>query len=338
MADKQDFKDYYAVLGVEKTASAAEIKKAYRRLARKLHPDLNPDDRTAEHKFKELNEANEVLSDEANRKKYDQYGQYWRHAHEGSQPGAYGSEPGGEESGFGNYSGFDDFINDLLHRYGQGDRSGRRVYRTQTNEGVPDRTAEFDEGYQSVFHSYAPHPDTEAALLLTMSEAFHGVMKELQIEGEPPFKVRIPPGAVPGSRIRIKGKGRTNPLTKGQGDLYVTIAIAPHAFFQLDADLNLLCEINLAPDEAVLGSELRVPTPTGLVNLTVPSGISSGQTLRLRGKGWKISGGARTDQLVKVKIVTPAGPQLSDIERSSYETIRDHRSFNPHSSLESIVL
>jgi curved DNA-binding protein len=283
-----------------------------------------------------LNEAYEVLSDQENRRKYDQYGQYWKQVQAGGASGA--GEPGADAADFGRYGGFDDFINELLNRYGQGDRSGRRAYRYYTTQGAPDAAGDFDPGYRSVYHSYAPHPDTEAAFVLTMAEAFNGVLKELQLEGEAPFKVRIPAGAKPGSRIKIKGKGRTNPMTGERGDLYITIDIAPHPFFQLDTDLNLTCEVSLAPDEAVLGTELQVPTPDGLVNLKVPAGINTGQTLRLRQKGWKTPKGNRTDQLVKRKIVTPPRQQLSDLERTSYETIRDHRTFNPHADLETLVL
>ena len=171
-----------------------------------------------------------------------------------------------------------------------------------------------------------------------MAEAFQGVVKELQLDQEKPFKVRIPAGAKPGSRIRIKGQGRINPLTKQRRNLYVTIDIARHPFFKFDSDLNLTCEINLAPDEAVLGTELQVPTPDGLVNLKIPAGISSGQVLRLRQKGWKTPRGNRTDQLIKIKIVTPQSQEISDIERASYEKIRTHRTFNPHANLENIVL
>jgi curved DNA-binding protein len=340
MATTQGFKDYYAVLGVDKTASQDEIKKAYRKLARKLHPDLNPDDATAEEKFKELNEAHEVLSDEENRRKYDRYGQYWRQVQEDRTSENYAADSGTtgvDETEFGDYGGFDDFINELLHRYGQGERQGRRAYRYTTTSGAPDVESDFDRGYRS-YRSYAPQPDTEADFVLSMAEAFHGVTKELQLEGEEPFKVRIPPGAKSGSRIRIKGKGRANSRTGERGDLYLNIDIAPHPFFKFDQDLNLTAEVNIAPDEAVLGTELNVPTPDGTVKLKVPAGIDSGRTLRLRQKGWKTPNGTRTDLLVKIKIVTPNSQDLSPIERSSYETIRDNRTFNPHADLEHITL
>jgi curved DNA-binding protein len=171
-----------------------------------------------------------------------------------------------------------------------------------------------------------------------MAEAFRGVVKQLQLEGEQPFKVRVPAGAKPSSRIRIQRKGRMNPFTQERGDLYVTIDIAPHPFFKLDDQTNIVCEIDLAPDEAVLGTDLQVPTLDGLVTMKIPSGVKSGQVLRLRGKGWKLPKGQRTDQLVKLTIVAPKESDLSEIERTSYETIRANRTFNPHANLEDITL
>ncbi|WP_013323636.1 DnaJ C-terminal domain-containing protein [Gloeothece verrucosa] len=337
MATAQGFKDYYQILGVDKTATADEIKKAFRNLARKHHPDLNPDDKTAEERFKEINEAYEVLSDEENRKKYDQYGQYWKYAQEGATPPRGAAQPDTTVD-FGEYGNFEDFINELLHRYSTGDRQGRRVYQYSTSPDHGEGPEDFDEGYRSTYHSYAPHPDTEAAIVLTWAEAFKGTVKQLQLEGEQPFKVRVPAGAKPGSRIRIKGKGRMNPFTKEPGDLYLTIDLAPHPFFKFDDNDNITCEISLAPDEAVLGTQLQVPTPDGLVNLKIPAGSNSGQVLRLRGKGWKLPKGQRTDQWVKLKIVTPPSNELSEVERQSYETIRSNRQFNPHADLESITL
>ncbi|MEO1070249.1 MAG: J domain-containing protein [Cyanobacteria bacterium J06638_6] len=339
MPTTQGFKDYYAVLGVEKSASHDDIKKTYRKLARKYHPDLNPDDRAAEDTFKEINEAYEVLSDPENRSKYDRYGQYWQQAAAGAAPeGGAAAEPGVDESEFSNYGGFEDFINELLNRYGQGIKQRSSAYQYYSTAAPPDVDGDFDQGYRSVYHSYAPQPDTEAAFVLTLGEAFHGVTKELALEGENLFKVRIPAGAKPGSRIRIKGQGRTNPITQKRGDLYLTIDLEPHPFFALDNKQNLTCEVKITPDEAVLGTEFQVPTPDGLVKLKIPAGINSGQVLRLRQKGWKTPKGDRTDLLVTIKIVTPKADQLSDIERTSYETIRGHRTVNPHADLETIRL
>jgi curved DNA-binding protein len=347
MSDRA-FTDYYKVLGVDKNATPDEIKKAYRKLARQLHPDLNPDDPTAEEKFKELNEAHEVLSDEENRQKYDRYGQHWRQVQEGQAGAGYpgGTAGAAEETEFGSYGDFDDFLNEILNRHGSCDRersaagggTRRRGYRYTTTSGAPDFEGDFDRGYRSSYRDYAPHPDTEAAFVLTMAEAFAGTMKELQLEDEAAFKVRIPAGAKPGSRIKIKGKGRSNSITGKRGDLYLNIDIAPHAFFTLDGDFNLTCTIKLAPDEAVLGTEINVPTPDGPVALKIPAGINSGQTLRLRGKGWKLPKGNRTDLLVKSEIVTPKERDLSSAEREAYETIRSNRTFNPHADLEKITL
>ncbi|MBR8831223.1 MAG: Curved DNA-binding protein [Chroococcopsis gigantea SAG 12.99] len=339
MADEREFKDYYAVLGVDKTATQDQIKKAYRKLARKLHPDLNPDDPTAEGKFKELNEANEVLSDEENRQKYDRYGQYWKQAQEGRETQSYSSSPqGSEETEFSNYGGFQDFIDELLNQYARGEGQGKSSYGYNTSYGSPDIETDFDRGYRRSYRDYAAHPDTEAAFVLTMNEAFNGVTKELQLSGEEPFKVRIPAGAKSGSRIRVKGSGKTNPMTGQKGDLYLNIDIAPHPFFKLEEDSNLTCEIKLAPDEAVLGTEIDVPTPDGPVKLKIPAGVNSGQTLRLRQKGWKLPKSDRTDLLVKIKIVTPTSQELSASERASYEEIRSHRTFNPRADLENMTL
>ena len=148
--------------------------------------------------------------------------------------------------------------------------------------------------------------------------------------------MRIPAGAKPGSRIRIKGKGRSSSYTPGQrGDLYLSVAIAPHAFFQFEGD-NLVCEVAIAPDEAVLGAQIEVPTPDGTVTVNVPAGIRSGQSLRLKSKGWRSPKGDRTDQMVRIVIATPK--EISAIEREYYEKIRANRSFNPRSNLKDIRL
>jgi curved DNA-binding protein len=338
MATTSDFKDYYAILGVEKTASPEDLKKSYRKLARKNHPDLNPGDTAAEERFKQISEAYEVLSDPENRQKYDHYGQHWKSAQAGSPPPR---SPGQSETApdFSQYADFNDFINDLLGRYGQGDQQGRRAYRHESTPGQADHFGDFDPGYRNVYHSYAPHPDTEAAIVLSLSEAFHGVVKQLQLTGEDAsFKVRIPAGAKSGSRIRIQHKGRMNPFSQERGDLYLTINLAPHPFFRFDEANNLTCEVSLAPDEAVLGTELRLPTPDGSVSIKIPPGVSSGQSLRVRGKGWILPDGQRTDQIIKLKIVAPKPEDLSEIEQRSYETIRAHRQFNPHADLAQVTL
>ena len=325
-----DFKDYYAILGVSKTASVEDIKKAYRKLARQYHPDLNPGDKTAEEHFKEINEAYEVLSDSKNRQKYDQFGQYWQRSATGGAPPE--TEFGGFD--FSQYSSFDDFVNELLGRFGGVGGPGRRVYTYGSTTGQPHGFGDFGDVFNRGVHPQSPAPDTEAAIVLTMVEAFQGVKKTLQL-GNETFKVRIPAGAKPGSRIRLKGKGQTSPFTHQRGDLYLTVNIAAHPFFHF-AGNDLVCEVKITPDEAVLGAQIKVPTPDGSVTMRIPPGVNSGQSLRLRGKGWPRPKGGRGDQLVKLKIVTPKHP--SSLERECYEKIRNHRSFNPHADLERVRL
>ncbi|MBE9050183.1 J domain-containing protein [Nostocales cyanobacterium LEGE 11386] len=313
-----DYKDYYAILDVDKKATPEQIKRAYRKLARKYHPDLNPGDKQAEARFKEINEAHEVLSDPEKRQKYDQFGQYWNQVQQGAAPprGA-GIGVGGFD--FDQYSDFDSFIDDLLGRFGGAGRTRGRTYTYRTPTGFTD---------------YAPAADTEAAIALSFSEAFHGTQKRLQLDDET-INVRIPPGAKPGSRIRIKGKGRPSPFSQQRGDLYLTIEILPHPFFRFE-DEQLVGEVPIRPDEAVLGAQIEIPTPDGNVILKVPPGVRSGQSFRLRGQGWRQPQGGRTDLIVKLQIVPPKN--LDPIEREAYETIQAHTSFNPRAQLLEVKL
>ena len=328
-----DFKDYYDILGVSKTASPEEIKKAYRKLARKYHPDLNPGDQEAEARFKEINEANEVLSDTEKRQKYDSFGQYWKQAAEGrgSSPGA-GVGTGGVN--FDQYGNFDDFISDLLGRFGRESQTGKRAYTYRTSSSGDGGFNDFEDIMGGGFRTEAPAPDTEAAIALTFSEAFHGVQKRLQLDDET-INVRIPPGAKPGSRIRIKGKGRPSPFSQQRGDLYLTIEVMPHPFFRFEGD-DIVCDIPIRPDEAVLGTQIKVPTPEGSVTMKIPAGVRSGQSLRLRGKGWTKPKEGRSDQIVKLQIVSPK--DLSPIERECYEKIQANSSFDPRTGLEEVKL
>lgn len=332
MPTATDFKDYYAILGVSKTATAEEIKRAYRKLARKYHPDVNPGNAEAEEQFKTLNEANEVVSNPETRQKYDQFGQSWKQSAAGGAPaqeretqaeGFDNGQSAGQSGDFDQYSNFDDFINDLMGGLGGRARTGRTYHHTSAQ---PDDFADF--------RSQAPAPDTEAAIALSFSEAFHGVQKQLQLDGET-MKVRIPAGAKRGSRIRIKGKGRPSPFSQQRGDLYLTIELFPHPFFRFSGN-NLTCEIPIRPDEAVLGAQIRVPTPDGSVTMTVSKGTRSGRSLRLRGKGWILPKGGRTDLIVKLQIVSPK--ELSEIEQDCYEKIQTNSSFNPRSAIEEVTL
>jgi curved DNA-binding protein len=334
MPSATDFKDYYAILGVSKSANPEEIKTAYRKLARKYHPDLNPGNKEAEAKFKDLNEANEVLSDPEKRQQYDQFGQYWSKAQTAGAPPPRSAGVGVEGFDFDQYGSFDDFINDLLGRAGGGGRTGRRVYTYGTGTGRSAGFNEHEDIFDGGFRTQSPAPDTEAAIALTFSEAFHGVQKRLQLD-EQTINVRIPAGAKPGSRIRIKGKGRPSPFSQQRGDLYLNIEILPHPFFRFEGD-DIVCEVPIRPDEAVLGAQIRVPTPDGSVTMTIPAGVRSGQSLRLRDKGWTQPKGGRSDLIVKLQIVPPK--DLSQIEREYYEKIQADSSFNPRAHLDEVRL
>lgn len=329
-----DFKDYYATLGVNKSATADDIKQAYRKLARKYHPDVNPGDKAAEAKFKEVNEAYEVLSDPDKRRKYDQFGQYWNRVGTGA-----GGWPSGATSAdfsgfdFSQYGSFDEFINELLGRFGGTAPGGARSYsyRTPGSSGFGGGFNDY-AGYSTA--ETAAGQDLESKIVLSLSEAFHGVQKRINVNGEI-STVRIPAGARPGSRIRIKGKGQTNPYSRQRGDLYLVVDIQPHNFFQFEGE-NLVGELPITPDEAVLGATVDVPTPDGLVKMNVPAGIRSGQVMRLRGKGWRNPKGDRSDQLVRIVIVPPK--ELSATEREYYEKIRANRTSDPRNHLKQVKL
>lgn len=325
-----DYKDYYATLGINKNASAEDIKKAFRKLAVKYHPDRNPDDKQAEERFKEISEAYEVLSDAEKRKKYDQFGQYWKQAGQSTWPGAGANVDMGNFD-FSQYGNFEEFINELLGRFSTPGGAGARSYSYSSPGG----------GYSSNFNDFGggfgnqtPAPNREATLKLTFSEAFRGVQKRLNL-GNEIIEVRIPPGAKNGSRIRVRGKGGSSPYSQNRGDLYLNVELTPHNFFKFEED-NLVCEVPITPDEAVLGTTIDVPTPDGMVTVKVPPGIRSGQSLRLKGKGWVTPKKGRGDQFVKITIDTPQN--ISETERTYYEKIRDSRTYQPRQHLQHISL
>jgi len=334
-----DFKDYYSVLGVSRTADTDEIKKAFRKLARKYHPDVNPGDKAAEAKFKEVSEAYEVLSDPDKRQKYDQFGQYWQQA--SRTGGGYAGTPG-DFGGFdfSNYGSFDEFINELLGRFsttgfggpGAGSSGGTRS-RTYTY-GAPGSSGFGSPGF-GFDHARATQSfDQEANINLTFSEAFHGTQKRLRI-GNDQVEVRIPPGVKQGSKIRLKGKGQMNPYSKQRSDIYLIVKLSPHSLFKFDGD-NLTCEVPISPDEAVLGGKVEVPTPDGSVTMNLPAGIRSGQTLRLRGKGWPKPRGGRSDLLIRVVITPPTS--LTEPERELYQKLQSLRSEDPRQSVIDVKL
>jgi curved DNA-binding protein len=339
-----NFRDYYGILGVPKNASVDDIKKAYRRLARKYHPDLNPGDKAAEAKFKEITEANEVLSDVDKRSQYDKFGQYWKQA-EQTKPNTRsttatstsGNNPATDFSGFdfGQYNNFDDFVNELLGRFNNPANSSPAGAKTTSARASASTTSPGVEDFATNTTTTGNvGSDREATISLSLSEAFSGVQKSFNL-GSETIKVRIPGGAKSGSRIRVRGKGNLNSYTKQRGDLYLTVELQPHPFFRLEGE-QLVCEVPITPDEAVLGAQIEIPTPEGMVTVNVPPGVRSGQSLRLRGKGWTNPRGDRGDQLAKIIIATPKN--ISPKERELYEQIRTARSVNPRNHFEQVTL
>ena len=339
-----NFRDYYALLGVNKNASADDIKKAYRGLARKYHPDLNPGDNVAEAKFKEITEANEVLSDPDKRSQYDKFGQYWKQSEQPSNntrstTRRTANTPPGDFNAvdFGQYNNFDDFVNELLGRFNNNSTAANSAppkstgaKTTTTNKTVSDPGSSTSTNNSTANVG----GDREATIELSLSEAFQGVQKSFNL-GTETIKVRIPGGAKAGSRIRVRGKGNTTTYNKQRGDLYLTVELQPHPFFRLDGE-QLICEVPVTPDEAVLGAQIEIPTPDGMVTVNVPAGVRSGQSLRLRGKGWANPRGERGDQLAKIIIDTPK--TISVAERELYEQIRTTRIQNPRNHFGQVRL
>jgi len=287
------YKDYYKDLGIGKTASPAEIKKAYRSLANKYHPDKAKGDKAAEEKFKEINEANEVLSDPVKRKKYDRFGADWKHYEEaGAQPGGfdwskYASDRGGQsqwtntnesDPGFGG-AGVDDLFEMLF-----GQRSGQR------------------RGGRSVV---IKGEDLETETTLSLEEAYHGTTRLIQLNGQT-IKVTIKPGVADQEKLRITGKGGSGSSGGSNGDLYLTIKVAPHAEFRRKGN-DLYHDLPVELYTAILGGKTPIKTLKGKVTVNIPKGTPNGKELSLRGLGMPVY--ARKNEfgnlLVKVEIVLP---------------------------------
>ena len=319
------YRDYFKVLGVDRSADADAIKRAFRKLARQYHPDVNPGNQEAEAKFKEISEAYEVLSDPDKRRRYEQFGQYW------SQAGG-GGATGGFDVDFGRYGNFDDFINDLLGRFA-GPGAGSAPGGFGFGSGFPGGFAGGGGfggpggfGAASGFggRATAPNLDAEASITLTLAEAFRGCERTLAVNDER-VQVRIPPGVKNGSRLRLKGKGNLQPGTGRRGDLYLNLQLQSHPVWKLDGD-QLRAELPLSLDELALGGEVRVATPDGEATVQVPPGMTLGRSLRLKGKGWPVQGG-RGDLLLTPVLKLP--DQLSPQEQQLLEQLRAARSADP---------
>ena len=323
-------KDYYAILGVKRDASQKEIKQAFRKLARRYHPDVNPGDSSAEGKFKEINEAYEVLSDPEKRKKYDQFGDKWQYADQftsGYGAGDFGRE--GVNFDFGDLGAGDlGGIFDNIFR-GFGATGGRATRRPRKGR------------------------DIESPVEVTLEEAYKGTTRMLQTQAEdacqvcsgqgalgnaPCFscggsgrilrprnlEVNIPPGVRDGSRVRIAGEGMEGQAGGAKGDLYLVISVKPHNRFERKGD-DLHVEVSVTLTDAMLGGEVEVPTLKGKLALKIPPETQNGKVFRMAGQGMPHLGGSKKgDLFAKVHIVLPT--KLTEREKELFEELKELRS------------
>ncbi|HEV3448246.1 MAG TPA: J domain-containing protein [Gemmataceae bacterium] len=328
------YKDYYAILGVPRTATPDEIKKAHRKLARKYHPDLNPSDKEAEEKFKEVQEAYEVLSNPEKRKRYDELGPNWQNGADfrpppGWQQTTESGDLGGSFDGDG-YGGFSDFFESMFGGRQRGFRSGA---------GLRMRGR-----------------DVEVEVPISLEEAHRGTTRNLSLEIEEPcpecggtgtkdkkpcpacrgrgtrpahktLEITIAAGVRDGSVLRLAGQGEPGANGGPPGDLHVHIDLLPHSRFTIQGTDDLLMELPVAPWEAVLGGRVPVETLDGEVDLIIPPGSQGGQQLRLRGRGLRRRQGGSGDLYVRLKIVVPTYPSAE--EKRLFQRLAEVSSFKP---------
>jgi len=326
------YKDYYATLGVAKDASQDDIQKAYRKLARKFHPDVNKD-AGAESKFKDISEAYEVLKDSDKRAKYDRYGSAWKAAqqHGGTPPpgfeefnfGAAGGQGPGPSGGFewdfgSGPSGFSSFFEMLFGQMGAGGGPGGAPRGWRGGAARPED-----------FHTAGA--DHEAVLQLRLEDAARGGHRDLTLQDPTTgqsrtYRVNIPAGIHPGKRIRLAGRGGKGVGQGQSGDLYLRVELLPDPRFRLEGN-DLHATVELTPWEAALGAEIAVPTLAGPVQVRIPPGSSSGRKIRLRGKGFPAHGDTHGDLYAELKIVVPEHP--SEDERRLFEELAKKSHFAP---------
>jgi len=323
-------KDYYEILGVGRDASEKEIKQAYRSLARKHHPDINPGDKSAEAKFKEINAAYEVLSNPEKRKKYDQFGEQWEYADQFAKSGGqervrWDFDRGGTSFEYGDLSGFEDIFSSLFGDSGIGSRAKRGPRHGQ---------------------------DIESPIEVTLEEAYHGSTRLMQLQTQEPctacggtgrvgnrvcticagagvklnprrLEVKIPAGVKDGSRIRITGEGGPGLAGGKKGDLYLVVKVLPHKLFERKGD-DLYAEVSVPLATAILGGEVRLPTLNGNISLSIPPETQNGKAFRLAGKGMPQLGNNKYGNMfAKVKVVLPT--KLTEEEKKLFEKLRSLR-------------
>lgn len=330
----QNFRNYYQILDISKDASVDEIKKAYRRLARQFHPDVNPGSKEAEEKFKDINEAYDILSDVEKRLEYDKFIRYWKPKGIASRMGMrvpdfrnWGdglSGNGGKSErdvDVSDFSDFNTFVDQLLGR--------RREIRTPATATRPKTqpSSVYRPGQKKSVYKAAERElkkDIEARLTLPLEKAYLGGIEKIRLEDGRSIEVNMPAAMISGQRIRLRNQGI------GGGDLYLKITITPHGFYQLQGP-DIFCELPITPVEAVLGGDIEVPTLDGWVKMKLPPGVFSGQRLRLANKGYPDGRGDRGDQLLEIKIVTPKQPTQEELE--IYQKLREVERFKPRKDL-----
>jgi len=294
-------KDYYSILGVERGASEREIKQAYRRLARKHHPDVNPGDKSAEARFKEINEAYEILSDKEKRQKYDQFGDRWQYADQFAQAGWQQAPFWNFSQGGSRVTFSGDELGSLFDDLLSGFTTGASSRRAQTRRGR----------------------DVEYPVEVTLEEAYHGTSRTISFEGGKRLEVKIPPGVRDGSRVRIAGKGGQS-YGGVRGDLYLVISVKPHRLFERRGD-DLYVEVKVPLVAAMLGGEVQIPSLKGKLALKIPSETQNGRAFRLAGQGMPhLGNSARGDLLAKVNVVLPTN--LTQQEKELFKQLGQLRS------------
>jgi curved DNA-binding protein len=335
------FHDYYETLGVQRAATTDEIKKAYRKLARKYHPDVNPNDKSAEEKFKEISEAYEVLSDPEKRKRYDQLGASWKAGADFTPPPGWAPWEGvrveygdlGDIFGAGGAGDFSDFFETLF--------GARRASPRGAPRGAPFAMRGRDVEAEVEISLEDAHRGATRAITIQATTSCPTCNGSGAVENKPcptcrgagvvrrprTLDVSIPAGVRNGSVIRLAGQGEPGMGGARAGDLLLRLRLKPHQLFSLTSEGDIQIDLPVAPWETALGARVNVPTLDGSVEMTIPAGAQGGQRLRLRGQGLNRRGGGRGDEYVRLKIVTP--PKPTEREKELFEQLAAESRFDP---------